>query len=119
MMPDPGDTILLDDGLIRLNVRSKSEGCLGAVVLEGGILKEHKGVNLPGMNVSGPFFTQKDQDDLEFGISMGVDYAALSFVRSARDVSEVKTWLEQKGADIPLIAKIEKAGGDRKYRRDT
>lgn len=105
----PGDTILLDDGLIRLNVQSKSEGSLSTIVLEGGILKEHKGVNLPGMKVSGPFFTEKDRDDLEFGITMGVDYAALSFVRSAHDVSEVRTWLEKKGVEMPLIAKIEKA----------
>ncbi len=104
----PGDTILLDDGLISLKVEDKKEGAINAAVVEGGILKEHKGVNLPGMSVSGPFFTRKDQDDLEFGIRMGVDFTALSFVRSARDILEVKTWLKEKGAELPLIAKIEK-----------
>lgn len=105
---NPGDTILLDDGLIRLRVEEKSDGSLRAVVLEGGVLKEHKGVNLPGMNVSAPFFTAKDRADLEFGVSMGVDYVALSFVRSARDVAEIRAWLKERGAGVPLIAKIEK-----------
>ena len=104
----PGDRILLDDGLIQLKVERSSEKALDAVVLEGGILKERKGVNLPGMKVSAPFFTEKDRADLEFGIGMGVDYVALSFVRSAADVREVKTWLSDRGVSVPLIAKIEK-----------
>jgi pyruvate kinase len=104
----PGDRILLDDGLIQLKVERNSEEALDAIVLEGGILKEHKGVNLPGMKVSAPFFTEKDRADLEFGIAMGVDYVALSFVRSAADVREVKTWLSNRGVSVPLIAKIEK-----------
>lgn len=103
-----GDTILLDDGLIQLKVTGNSSHSLDTTVIEGGILKEHKGVNLPGMEVSAPFFTDKDRNDLEFGIKMGVDYVALSFVRSADDVRQVKSWLEQRGTYIPLIAKIEK-----------
>ncbi|MHB8108433.1 MAG: pyruvate kinase [Syntrophorhabdaceae bacterium] len=105
---DPGDTILLDDGLIQLKVTGKSPGCLDTVVTEGGILKENKGVNLPGMKVSAPFFTDKDRNDLEFGIKMGVDYVALSFVRSAEDIRGVKEWLHGRGVSLPLIAKIEK-----------
>lgn len=104
----PGDIILLDDGLIQLKVTRQSQASLDAVVIEGGILKEKKGVNLPGMNVSAPFFTDKDRADLEFGIRMGVDYVALSFVRSAEDVRQVKDWLTGRGTTIPLIAKIEK-----------
>ncbi|MDD3846742.1 MAG: pyruvate kinase [Syntrophorhabdaceae bacterium] len=104
----PGDRILLDDGLIQLEVQKTSGEGLDTVVVEGGILKEHKGVNLPGMKVSAPFFTEKDRADIDFGITMGVDYVALSFVRSAGDVREVKTWLKARGVSIPLIAKIEK-----------
>ncbi len=104
----PGDRILLDDGLIQLEVGSASGDSLAARVVEGGTLKEHKGVNLPGMKVSAAFFTEKDRADLEFGMSMGVDYVALSFVRSADDVREVKTYLAERGLSVPLIAKIEK-----------
>jgi pyruvate kinase len=103
-----GDTILLDDGLIALEVLKKSRGSLITSVVEGGILKERKGVNLPNMKVSAPFFTEKDQQDLEFGIKMDVDYVALSFVRSVNDILMVKKWLAKKGIIIPLIAKIEK-----------
>ncbi len=104
----PGDTILLDDGLLQLKITGRSEKSLDAVVTEGGVLKEHKGVNLPGMNVSAPFFTDKDRADLEFGISAGVDYVALSFVRSADDIRQVRQWLADRGATVALIAKIEK-----------
>lgn len=103
-----GDRILLDDGLVQLEVGSASGDCITATVVEGGVLKEHKGVNLPGMKVSAKFFTEKDRVDLEFGISMGVDYVALSFVRSADDIREVKAWMAARGVSVPLIAKIEK-----------
>ncbi len=104
----PGDIVLLDDGLIQLEVKKIAGGTMTAVVVEGGILREHKGVNLPRMKVSAPFFTKKDKADIEFGIKMGVDYVALSFVRSAKDVRTVKKWLAEKGLSVPLIAKIEK-----------
>jgi pyruvate kinase len=104
----PGDRILLDDGLIQLQVKTTSGDSIAATVFEGGVLKEHKGVNLPGMKVSAAFFTEKDRADLEFGISMGVDYVALSFVRSADDVKEIKAWMDARGVSVPLIAKIEK-----------
>ncbi|MEI6153425.1 MAG: pyruvate kinase [Deltaproteobacteria bacterium] len=103
-----GDFILLDDGLMKLEVTKKDKNSLGATVIEGGILKEHKGVNLPHMKISAPFFTEKDRKDLEFGITMDVDYVALSFVRTATDIKTVKKWLSKRGTQIPLIAKIEK-----------
>ena len=103
-----GDEILLDDGLILLKVLRKGKDLLIAEVLEGGILKERKGVNLPHMKISAITFTEKDRKDLEFGIEMHVDYVALSFVRSVRDVIAVKKWLSKKGVYIPIIAKIEK-----------
>ena len=103
-----GDIILLDDGLIRLQVTAHKKDLLTTLILEGGTLKERKGVNLPHMKVSAPFFTDKDRTDLEFGISMGVDYVALSFVRTADDIMIVKKWLSNKAISIPIIAKIEK-----------
>jgi pyruvate kinase len=81
---------------------------LAALVLEGGILTERKGVNLPHMKVSAPFFTDKDRADLEFGIGMNIDYIALSFVRTVDDILIVKNWLSKKAVSTPIIAKIEK-----------
>jgi pyruvate kinase len=104
----PGDTILLDDGLMKLQVLKKEKDFLTAAVIEGGILKEHKGVNLPGMKIKPGSFMEKDKIDLEFGIQKGVDFVALSFVRTPTDVTTVKKWLSKKGAQIPIIAKIEK-----------
>jgi pyruvate kinase len=103
-----GDIVLLDDGLIRLEVTAKKKEMLTTTVLEGGILREKKGVNLPHMKVSAPFFTDKDRADLEFGTGMDVDYIALSFVRTVADIMIVKNWLSKKAVSIPIIAKIEK-----------
>jgi len=103
-----GDTILLDDGLIQLEIIEKQKQSLQTKIIEGGILKEKKGVNLPHMEVSAPSFTEKDKKDLEFGLRTGVDYVALSFVRTVNDIMVVKRWLYQRKASIPLIAKIEK-----------
>ena len=79
-----------------------------ARIKEGGLLTDRKGVNLPDSKISLSPFTDKDQDDLAFGLDMGVDYVALSFVMVANDIMKVKTWLNQRGAAIPIIAKIEK-----------
>lgn len=103
-----GDKILIDDGLIQLEVVSKGRASLKTRVVEGGVLKDRKGVNLPFL-VSGRAFTAKDASDLAFGLRMGLDYVALSFVRSAADIRKVKLWLRKNKASIPLIAKIEKA----------
>ena len=104
----PGDTIMLDDGLMALRVTEKQRRALIAEVLEGGILKEHKGVNLPRMKIKPGSFMEKDKNDLEFGIQKAVDFVALSFVRSPADVKVVRRWLLRRKAGIPLIAKIEK-----------
>ncbi|MEW6602298.1 MAG: pyruvate kinase [Nitrospirota bacterium] len=104
---NPGDRILMDDGLIHLKVTGKEKGKVVTKVIEGGILKEKKGVNLPGTKISGEVFTAKDREALEFGIRMGIDYVAMSFVRSGQDIRQVKNWLRGKNADIPVIAKIE------------
>lgn len=112
-----GDRILLDDGLLELLVVSADETDVQCLVVHGGLLGEHKGINLPGVAVSAPALTEKDRDDLLFGIKHGVDYVALSFVRSPEDVREAQRLIQQyvKEAygeegkrDIPLIAKIEK-----------
>ncbi|MBM2838077.1 MAG: pyk [Deltaproteobacteria bacterium] len=104
----PGDRILIDDGLMEVKVKAVSENNVDCEVVYGGILKESKGMNLPGVHVSAPSLSKKDMDDLDFGISQGVDYIALSFVRKSADVVELKDYLKKNGADIPVIAKIEK-----------
>ncbi len=103
-----GDRILIDDGLMELTVLSKDKTQLYCKVVTGGVLGAHKGINLPGVTTRIPSLTKKDKEDLEAGIEAGVDYVALSFVRSARDVRALKGFLKKKKADIPVIAKIEK-----------
>ena len=104
----PGDRILLDDGLMELRVTGVEGGEVITTVGIGGELGERKGINLPGVAVSTPALTAKDRDDLAFGVSLGVDYVALSFVRRAHDLREARAELRRLHADIPLIAKIEK-----------
>ncbi|MDJ0829180.1 MAG: pyruvate kinase [Desulfobacterales bacterium] len=103
-----GDTILLDDGLIRLEVENTRERTVECRVVNGGYLKENKGINLPGVKVSAPSLTEKDKRDVNFGIQYNVDYFALSFVRSSEDLKQIKAILKRQGSDIPVIAKIEK-----------
>lgn len=103
-----GDTILIDDGLIELKVTSKTKDTVTTSVVIGGQLKEHKGINLPGVVVSAPSLTPKDIKDLKFGIAAGVDYFALSFVRSAKDLQHIKSIIKRQKASTPVIAKIEK-----------
>ncbi|HOV89862.1 MAG TPA: pyruvate kinase [Syntrophorhabdaceae bacterium] len=104
----PGNRILIDDGLIQLNVEEKKEDFLLSRVIEGGLLKDNKGVNLPRMEIRTPPFTEKDRRDLLFGMEEGVDYIAMSFVRNAADIINVKNFMEEQGRIIPIIAKIEK-----------
>jgi len=104
-----GDKILLDDGLIQLSVLGREKNALKTKVVEGGILKDRKGVNLPGIKLSVTSFTEKDEKDLLFGIHMDVDYVAISFVRDVNDIRKVKKWLTDRKQQIPLIAKIEKS----------
>ena len=109
----PGDvkknnTILIDDGLIELKVVAKTKDTVKCKVMNGGVLKEHKGINLPGVKVSAPSLTEKDRKDLNFGIKVGVDFFALSFVRCADDLKHIQDIIRKQGKDIPVIAKIEK-----------
>src|SRR5574337_85284 len=85
-----GDRILMDDGLIEAKVRGVSGKVVECEVVYGGVLKEHKGMNLPGVNVSAQSLTDKDMEDLDFGIGQEVDYIALSFVRRRADISGLK-----------------------------
>ncbi len=105
----PGDRVLIDDGLIELKVLGVSGKTIDCSVVFGGVLGEHKGVNLPGVNITAPFLLRKDIEDIRFCVERGVDYMALSFVRSASDVFEAKERIRELGAEIPIIAKIEKA----------
>jgi len=105
----PGDRVLIDDGLIELKVVGVSGKTIDCGVVFGGVLGEHKGMNLPGVNISAPFLLGKDVEDIRFGVERGVDYIALSFVRSAPDVLEAKERIRELGGEVPVIAKIEKA----------
>src|SRR3984893_102175 len=104
----PGARILLRDGLIELRVRTVRGKDVVCDVLNGGMLGEHQGINLPGTALSIPAMTEKDRKDLEFGLKHGVDAVALSFVRSAADVNMVRQIVIGRGSDTPLIAKLEK-----------
>lgn len=104
----PGDRILLDDGQIELQVLSTTEETVETEAITDAVLWEHKGVCLPGVDISLPSLTPKDQEDLLFGIEHRVDYVALSFVRRARDILELRELMAAMGANIPIIAKIEK-----------
>ena len=103
-----GDAILINDGLIRLKITDKKENSVICLIESGGILSPRKGMNLPGMKLSTPSITEKDFADLEFLIKHRVDFIALSFVRSPKDIIQLKNWLKNKGKEIPVIAKIEK-----------
>ncbi|KAF0153062.1 MAG: pyruvate kinase [Ignavibacteria bacterium] len=103
-----GDKILIDDGLIHLKVVSRQKKSVMCQVIEGGKLKPKKGMNLPGMKLSAPSVTEKDLENLEFALKHRVDFVALSFVRTAQDIMQLKKWIAERGFDIPLIAKIEK-----------
>ncbi|MFZ5467915.1 MAG: pyruvate kinase [Myxococcota bacterium] len=103
-----GDRILLDDGKIELEVRAVAGEDIACEVLHGGRLSDRKGMNLPGVAVSAPALTDKDRADAVFAAQLGVDYLALSFVRQGDDVRQLKELLRARGADTPVIAKIEK-----------
>ncbi len=112
----PGSRILMDDGLIELKVISVNGNRVSCTVVEGGKLKDLKGINLPGVNVSSPSLTDKDRIDLEYCLKAGVDYIALSFVRNSRDVEELKKIIAQHGLTTPVVAKIEKPEALRNFK---
>jgi pyruvate kinase len=104
----PGDQVLLDDGYLTLAVTEVTDKEVKTVVVTGGTLKDKKGINLPGVEVSAPAITDKDKLDLEWGLRMGVDYVAVSFVRKPEDVLEARRLVTLDNVSIPIIAKIEK-----------
>jgi pyruvate kinase len=105
----PGHDVLIDDGLVRLRVEAVERGRARCAVVVGGKITSHKGVNLPGVPLPIPSLTRKDITDLEFALELGVDYVALSFVRSAADVRDLKALIEQANSHAHVIAKIEKS----------
>jgi pyruvate kinase len=103
-----GDRILLSDGLIELRVESTNHSEVICQVVNGGLLGEHKGINLPGVQLHVPAMTDKDRADLRFALSRGADYIAVSFVRHAEDVAIAKSLVKRASKDTPVIAKLEK-----------
>jgi len=103
-----GDEIWMDDGMIQLRVESTTPEEVRCVVVAGGRISDHKGISLPHVDLPASCLTDKDVDDLKFGIEQGIDFVAVSFVRTADDIREVRKFLENQGADIPLVAKLER-----------
>ncbi|NOX17874.1 MAG: pyruvate kinase [Chlorobi bacterium] len=106
-----GNAILINDGLIRLEVKEINDDSIICKIIEGGKLFSRKGMNLPGANISAPSLTDRDIENLEFALKHRVDYIALSYVRHPDDIFGLKQWLKAKGIEIPIIAKIEKPEG--------
>ncbi len=104
----PGDRILIDDGRITLQVTAIDGPRVHTTVIEGGRVSDHKGLNLPGVGVSVPALSDKDVEDLRWGLRLGADLVALSFVRSARDIEDVHRIMDEEGKRVPVLAKVEK-----------
>ena len=104
----PGDRILIDDGKVTVEVTRVSGSDVITQVIEPGTVSNNKGINLPGVAVSVPALSEKDIDDLRWGLKAGADFIALSFVRSAEDIKDVHQIMDEEGIRIPVIAKIEK-----------
>jgi pyruvate kinase len=105
----PGDTLLIDDGLIQLTAISSDGTEVACRVVEGGLVSDHKGINVPGAALSAPSLTEKDAEDLAFALALGVDLVALSFVRRPEDAEVVRRAMDAAGRRVPVIAKLEKA----------
>jgi pyruvate kinase len=112
-----GSRILLDDGLLELKVVALEGDRVRCLVVTGGLLKNNKGINLPGVNVSAPCLTDKDLIDLDFALEAGADFIALSFVRTAEDIEQIKQIIAAKGKDTPVVAKIEKPEALRNFNK--
>jgi len=107
-----GTRILIDDGLIEMEVKSINDKDILCQVINGGFISNHKGINVPGVHLNMPYMSQKDIDDILFGIEQDVDFIAASFVRSARDVLEIRNLLDSNGGEkINIISKIENSQG--------
>ncbi|WP_436739004.1 pyruvate kinase [Streptomyces sp. BBFR102] len=103
-----GDPILINDGNVELKVTSVEGPRVQTIVIEGGVISDHKGINLPGAAVNVPALSEKDVEDLRFALRMGCDLVALSFVRDAEDVKDVHKVMDEEGRRVPVIAKVEK-----------
>ncbi|GLF98544.1 pyruvate kinase [Streptomyces yaizuensis] len=103
-----GERILVDDGKVTLEVTAVDGPRVRTTVIEGGMVSDHKGLNLPGVAVSVPALSEKDIEDLRWALEIGVDVVALSFVRSGRDIEDVHRVMDEAGRRVPVIAKIEK-----------
>ncbi|MBP0456955.1 pyruvate kinase [Streptomyces montanisoli] len=103
-----GDPILINDGNVELRVVEVSGPQVRTMVIEGGVISDHKGINLPGAAVNVPALSEKDIEDLRFGLRMGCDMVALSFVRDAQDIVDVHKVMDEVGRRVPVIAKVEK-----------
>ncbi|NJP45068.1 pyruvate kinase [Actinacidiphila epipremni] len=103
-----GDPILINDGNVALRVIEVDGPRVRSLVVEGGVISDHKGINLPGAAVNVPALSEKDIEDLRFALRMGVDMIALSFVRDAKDVRDVHRVMDEEGRRVPVIAKVEK-----------
>ncbi|MFJ6073380.1 pyruvate kinase [Streptomyces sp. NPDC093065] len=104
----PGERVLVDDGKVCLEVTGVDGPRVRTEVIEGGVVSDHKGLNLPGVAVSVPALSKKDEDDLRWALRSGFDAVALSFVRSGRDVLDVHRIMDEEGRRLPVIAKVEK-----------
>ncbi len=104
---EPGERIMIADGLLSLLVTRTTDTDIICEVVTGGMLGERKGINVPGVKTNLPFLNSKDVDDISFGIHNGIDFVAASFVRTAEDVLEIRKIIEEKGASVDIIAKIE------------
>ena len=107
----PGGTIMLDDGLIKLQIQTVNDTDIVCKVLNNGKIKNKKGVNVPGVHLSMPYMSQRDRDDIIFGIQQGFDFIAASFVRTAQDVYDIRNLLNEYDSNIRIIAKIENREG--------
>ena len=107
----PGGTIMLDDGLIMLRIETVNDTDITCTVLNSGKIKTKKGVNVPGVHLSMPYLSQKDREDILFGIQNGFDFIAASFVRTAQDVYDIRNLLNEYDSNIRIIAKIENREG--------
>ena len=108
---EPNGTIMLDDGLIKLQIQTVNDTDIVCTVLNSGKIKNKKGVNVPGVHLSMPYMSQRDKDDIIFGIQQGYDFIAASFVRTAQDVDDIRNLLNQYDSNIRIIAKIENREG--------
>ena len=108
---EPNGTIMLDDGLIKLQIQTVNDTDIVCTVLNSGKIKTKKGVNVPGVHLSMPYMSQRDKDDIIFGIQQGYDFIAASFVRTAQDVYDIRNLLNQYDSNIRIIAKIENREG--------